>query len=127
MDVIRPLSSSQRNRLQDQAAAVMFSAGRVLSWTATGTDAHGRPTGTWTAGATIAAGIAEPTRREAEDTVPITDWIARLPHGTAVSAADRFRITSLWGTTVSIDCEIVGEVHQGQAAVVLKLARLNSQ
>ena len=119
---MRPLPTS--NRHQAQASDVMFDKGQVLARQQTGTDAHNRPVFGYVAQPEISCGVRTAVNREATDAegnVVLVDYVIRLPHGTAVSDQDRFRITNRhgWPGYTAVECEIVGAVQHGSTAVTL--------
>jgi len=121
---MRALPDSILTRQQSQAADVMYDNGRVLARQQTGTDAHNRPVYGYVAGEEISCGVRTAVNREATDAegnVVLVDYVIRLPHGTAVTDQDRFRITRRhgWPAYTPVDCEIVGAVQRGLTAVTL--------
>lgn len=126
---MRVLPDSLLDRQQTQAADVMFDAGRVLARQQLDTDAHNRPVYGYTAGEEIACGVRTAVNREATDAegnVVLVDYVIRLPHGTAVTDQDRFRITQRhgWPDYTAVDCEIVGAVQHGLTAVTLSVTEV---
>lgn len=114
------------DRHQHQASAVMYDKGQVLARQQTGVDAHNRPVYGYVAGPVVACGVATAVNRRASDSegnVILVDYVIRLPHGTAVSAEDRFRITNRhgWPGYTAVECEIVGAVQHGQTAVTINV------
>ncbi|MBK8987380.1 MAG: hypothetical protein IPM39_15105 [Chloroflexi bacterium] len=112
------------HRHQTQASDVMFDKGQVLARQQTGTDAHNRPVFSYVAQPEISCGVRTAVNREAADTegnVVLVDYVIRLPHGTAVSDQDRFRITNRhgWPGYTAVDCDIVGAVQRGRTAVTI--------
>ncbi|MCA9936193.1 MAG: hypothetical protein H6662_15610 [Ardenticatenaceae bacterium] len=125
---MNPLATAVLNRQRRQAEDVMMDAGRVLTRSADSTDSHNRPTYTYTAGDELACGVKVARNRQATDAegnVVLVDYQIRLPHGTAVTANDRFRITSRYGTAAAeVDCEILGAVRLGATAVVINVKEI---
>lgn len=121
---MRALPDSILGRQQTQASDVMYDKGRVFAREQVDTDAHNRPTYSYTAQDEIACGVRTAVNREATDAegnVIMADYVIRLPHGTAVTAVDRFRITNRhgWPDYAAVDCEIVGVVQYGLTAVTI--------
>lgn len=121
---MKPLPDATLDRLQQQARDVMYDNGQVLARQQVDTDAHNRPVYGYVAGEEIACGVRTAVNREATDAegnVIMADYVIRLPHGTAVTAVDRFRITNRhgWPDYAAVDCEIVGVVQYGLTAVTI--------
>lgn len=123
------LPSAWLTRQQTQASDTMLDTCQVLAYSQTGTDAHNRPTYSYTAGDEIACGVKVASNRQASDVegnAVLVDYVVRLPHGTAVNRLDRIRITGRYGVSsfTEVDCEIVGAVQVGPTAVVVNLKEL---
>jgi len=121
---MKPLPDSILDRLHSQASDVMFDKGQVLARQQVATDAHNRPVYGYVAQEEISCGVRTAVNREATDAegnVVLVDYVIRLPHGTAVTDQDRFRITRRngWPDFTAVDCEIVGAVQHGLTAVTL--------
>lgn len=125
---MRPLPAALLDRQRDQAQQTMLDRCQLLVCTQTGTDAHNRPVSGYTPQPESVCGVKVASNREVETAggVVLVDYIVRLPYGTAVTAADRIRLTGQFGVTAftPVDCEIVGAVQHGSTAVVMSVKRI---
>ena len=126
---MKPLPPLMLARQQTQAADVMVDAGQVLARQQVGTDAHNRPVYDYVAQEATACGVRTAANRQATDAegnVVLVDYVIRLPHGTAVTNEDRFRITGRqgWQGYTAVDCEIVGAVQHGLTAVTITVTEV---
>jgi hypothetical protein len=101
----------------------------LLLRTAASTDTHNRPTYTYEEQTAVSCGVRLARNVEAADSegnVVLVDFQVRLPHGTAVTANDRFEILTRYGApdAPAVVCEIVGAIEHGPTAVLIQCKEL---
>lgn len=131
---VRPFNTGELFGMSELQYSNMQDRCKVLTYSESG-NAHGvrfvyTPGSVIRCGLRISASVAfnliANVDELAEANVPIGDFSLRLPIDTVVTPNDRIRVTHRFGEdTTDRDYEIVGPIHRGVSALVLKVRPLD--
>ena len=120
-----PFTPGELQALEDTSLASMQDTCQLLTYTEGVTDAYGKPTITYTPGASLACGYNATRQVEVMEgtEVAITDATLRLPAGTSIDHRDRVKITHRLGVALAAQpvYSFIGEARQGHSALVAGL------